>query len=63
MFLKFKSFDFSKGKLGNQVSYNDKAKVSDLFLKIWPMAILFFKYKGKGNLRIYKGKLDWIFLF
>ena len=63
VFLKFKSFDFAKGKLGNQVSYNDKAKskVSDLYLKIWPMAALFSKYKG--NLKIYKGKLDRIFIF
>ena len=32
VFLKFKSFDFAQGKLGNQVSYNEKAKskVSDL---------------------------------
>ena len=63
VFLKFKPFDLAQVKFGNQVSYNDKAKskVSDLYLEIWPMAAQFSKYKG--NLKIYKGKLECIFIF
>ena len=63
VFLKFKSLDIAQGNFGNQVSYNDKArsKVLDLYLKIWPIAALFSKYKR--NLKIYKEKLDRIFIF